>query len=130
MFGRDGAYVEGVQGHCSYRLGDRTQNELNFSGDTPVIKIHHKLLSVKIAAVAVLLAAAPAVLVSPAAADTNASAKSAYHVRHHARAHVRNSYASENPGPQVVRDGDDYLNHPYHCGLGLMNTPLPCEYDR
>jgi len=97
-----------------------------------VIKIHHKLLSVKIAAVAVLLAAAPVALVSPAAADTNAPAKSAYqaHVRHHARAHVRNSYASENPGPQVVRDGDDYLNHPYHCGLGLMNTPLPCEYDR
>ena len=96
--------------------------------------LHHKLLNVKIAAVAAALALATAVQASPAAADTNTPARGVHHTRaKHERAQVRNSYASTNGAnaylqrPEVV---DDYQNHPYHCGTGLMNTPLPCEYDR
>jgi len=64
---------------------------------------------------------------SPAAAATDAQVKSAHHARHHARAHVRHSYART----YIVAPGDDwdpnFRYHPYHCGIGVYNTPLACE---
>jgi alpha-beta hydrolase superfamily lysophospholipase len=125
-----------VQKHSSHRLDEQRETRRDeFSpGDHMTTMLHHKLLNVRIAAVAAALALTTAVLAPPAAADTNTPARSVRHTgAKHVRAQVRNSYASTNGGnayllrPEVV---DDYQNHPYHCGIGLMNTPLTCEYDR
>lgn len=91
----------------------------------------HHLPVWKIAAAAAALALAPAVLASPAAAATDTQSPGAYHAAHHARAHVarthiRHSYARYAPRP-VEDEWDGYAHQPYHCGLGLYNTPLPCE---
>jgi hypothetical protein len=70
-----------------------------------------KLMNWKIAVAAAGLMLAPAMLASPAAADTAPRAKAVH------RAHaIRDAYAS-------------YGAPSYHCGIGLMNTPLPCEAD-
>lgn len=83
-----------------------------------------------LAAVAALLLA-PAMLASPAAADTGTQAKPAHHATHHTRAHVRSSYASVHSDPPfTIGDEAGYAGQGYHCGLGLMNTPLPCEPNR
>ena len=113
-------------------LESGSRNRLDLSGDTPMTTTFHKLSIWKIAAAAAALAFAPAVLASPAAADTDAQATSAHHARathHHARAHVRHSYARVYaPAPWTVDEwGADFRSHPYHCGIGLYNTPLACE---
>jgi len=76
---------------------------------------NRKSMNWKIAAAAAGLLLAPAVLTSPASADTAPRAKAAQ--VHVARTTVRDSYASF--------AGSDATS--YHCGIGLMNTPLPCE---
>jgi len=92
-----------------------------------------KLSTFKIATAALLLLA-PAMLATPAAADNDTQVKSATHATHHAhnyaRNHVRNSYASV-PSSAPFTIGDDAAGYAgsYHCGIGLMNTPLPCERD-
>lgn len=74
-----------------------------------------KLMNWKIAVAAAGLVLAPAMLASPAAADATPRAKAVHQMRA-ARADIRDSYASSG-APS------------YHCGIGLMNTPLPCESD-
>jgi len=76
---------------------------------------NRKSMNWKIAVAAAGLVLAPAMLASPAAADTAPRAKAAQ--AHTARTTIRDSYASY--------AGSDATT--YHCGLGLMNTPLPCE---
>ncbi len=88
----------------------------------------HTFPILKIAAAAAVLALAPAMAASPAAATTDAQASSAHHVRHHARAHVRQSYARVYVStPWVDDEWVAYRYHPYHCGIGVFNTPLACE---
>ncbi len=88
----------------------------------------NKLSTLKIAAAAALLIA-PAMLTSPAAADTDAP-KASQHTTHRARAHVRSSYASAPAAtPFTIGDEPGNAGHSYHCGIGLYNTPLPCERD-
>ena len=86
----------------------------------------------KIVAAVAALAFAPMVSALPAAADTDAPAKNATQATQHREpARVRSSYAHAQSAPAFeIGDGrHDELHHPYHCGIGLMNTPLPCESD-
>jgi hypothetical protein len=82
----------------------------------------------KIAAAALALVLAPAVMTLPASAETDAQAKTAAQTTHRVPAHVRNANAQSTPAFEIG-DKQDELHHPYHCGIGLMNTPLPCERD-
>ena len=81
----------------------------------------------KIAAAAAALAVAPALLASPAAADSDAPVKSGYHTRiHHVRAHMRHSYVpAYGAEPALIEPGWDAYG--YNCGIGLYGTPLACE---
>jgi len=83
----------------------------------------------KIAAAALALALAPAVMTLPASAETDAPAKNAAQTTHRVAAHVRGAHAQSAPAAFEIGDKQDELHHPYHCGIGLMNTPLPCESD-
>lgn len=80
---------------------------------------NRKSMNWKIVVAAAGLLLAPAMLTTPAAADAAPRAKAVHQARA-ARADIRDSYASS--------AGSDATS--YHCGLGLMNTPLPCESNR
>jgi hypothetical protein len=94
----------------------------------------HRLPTWKIAAATAALALAPALLASPAAADSDAPVRSGYtHIRH-LHAHVRHGYAQVyGAEPAFIEPGWDapygygYSVYGYNCGIGLYGTPLACE---
>lgn len=128
MGAASGCY-QGIQPYAAYLSHHRFTKRLDLSGETLMTTLH-TLPTLKIAAAAAVLAFTPAMVISPAAADTDAQVSSAHHVRHHARAqaHVRHSYARVYVStPWVDDEWAAYRSHPYHCGIGVFNTPLACE---